>query len=127
MSTEHDATADEIAEDAPDDSRRELARKVLAGAGAMAAFGLLAEALGPSEAEASEPLLRRVPGARGTPGARNIENAGLKIRSIENGFSLKIQSAELAQHLAQEGVIERRYHNGVASIVIELTLSPPTS
>ena len=131
MSTERDAQSDgkgrldESLEEMPDESRRELARKILGGAGAAAVFGLLAEALGPSEAAAAGPFLRRTPGLKITSPVATLKNVPLKLETLKDGFSLQIESRELAEHLTREGIIDQKHRNGVASLQCRLSLVGP--
>jgi hypothetical protein len=97
-----------------DDSRRQFLSKALAGAGAMAGLGLLAQALGSPQAEAAE-ATEEIPSIR--------LRAPVRLRTVDNGISLEITSRELAKHLVNEGIVDQEHSQGIATIRYDLTLS----
>ncbi len=104
---------DSGAEDAAEGSRRAFLNQALASSAALAGLALLAEALGASEADAQQP---------GQPTIRTLRNAPVKFRALDQGISLEVSSRQLAQHLANEGVIEQKYSRGTATVRYDLIL-----
>lgn len=96
------------------DSRRDFLSGVLASSAALAGLGLLSEALGSSQAEAAGQRRPLVLELRGSP---------VKLKSLENGISLEVSSKELAQHLVNEGIVDPKHRQGLATVRYDLVIS----
>ena len=89
----------EGAEDDSEQSRREFLSKAMAGAGALAAVGLVSGILS-SEAEAQRPgAVTRAAKIETVRGSR------LQYKSLAKGHSFEVSSTELSKVLAREGLI----------------------
>ena len=96
-----------------EDSRRDFLSTALASSAALAGLGLLAQALGSSEAAAAQTPAAAAVTLRGSP---------VKFRALEDGIRLEISSRELAQHLASEGVIDPKHSQGIATVRYDLLI-----
>jgi hypothetical protein len=96
------------------DTRREFLSGVLASSAALAGLGLLAETLGAAEPQAV---------AQRKPFSTELRGSPVKLRSLENGLSLEVSSKELAQHLVNEGIVDPKHRQGVATVRYDLVIS----
>ncbi len=94
-------------------SRREFFSQILASSAALAGLGLLTKTLGASKADAAGQRKPIITELRGTP---------VKLRTLEKGLSLELSSRELAQHLANEGVIDPKHRQGIATVRYDLVI-----
>jgi hypothetical protein len=102
--TEEEKTAQDL-EQKSDSERRDFLAKAVAAAGALAASGMLAEALG-SEAEAriattatpAQTTLRRAEIVKDTP---------LRYEKMSNGHTLSMGGTELNEILIREGLLSK--------------------
>ena len=103
---EEETQETEVAEDDAEGSRREFLSKAMAGAGALAAAGLVSGILG-SEAEAQQ--LGGVAGAAGPMRAaikkETVRGSQLQYSSLAKGHSFEISGKELSNVLAREGLM----------------------
>jgi len=109
----HEEAIEQEPEDTSEGSRRAFLNQALASSAALAGLGLLTHALGSTQAEAAEMPKAGPAILRGTP---------IKFRALANGVSLEVSSKELAQHMANEGVIDRKHGQGTATIRYDLTI-----
>jgi len=96
-----------------EDSRRDFLSGVLASSAALAGLGLLAEALGSSKAEGA---------VQQKPLPTSLRDSPVKLRSLKDGISLEVSSKELAQHLINEGIVDPKHRQGVATVRYDLVI-----
>ena len=96
---EEETQETEVAEGDAEGSRREFLSKAMAGAGALAAAGLVSGILS-SEAEAQQPLVLRAARKKETVGGSQLQYS-----SLAKGHSFEISGKELSTVLAREGLM----------------------
>lgn len=98
---EEETQETEVAEDDSEGSRREFLSKAMAGAGALAAAGLVSGILS-SEAEAQQPLVLSAASKKET-----IRGSQLQYSSLAKGHSFEVSGKNLSQVLAREGLMDK--------------------